>query len=56
MRSSLEEEIAILKAEFAELKVNFDRRISALELRQSLEATNKDPKRIPAKSTVGKAA
>ena len=54
MRSSLDEELAILKAEFAELKVNFDRRISALESRQSLEAINKDPKRIPAKSTVGK--
>ena len=56
MRSSLEEEIATLKAEFAELKVNFDWRISALELRQSLEAITKYPKRIPAKSTVGKAA
>ena len=56
MRSNLEEEIAISKAEFAELKVNFDRQISALESRQSLEAITKDHRRIPANSTVGKAA
>ena len=56
MRSSLAEEIASLKAEFAELKVSFERRISALELRQSLEAIAKDSKRISAKSIAGKAA
>ena len=56
MRSSLAEEIASLKTEFAELKVSFERRISALELRQSLEAIAKDSKRISAKSIAGKAA
>ena len=54
MRSSLAEEIASLKAEFAELKVSFERRISALELRQSHEAIAKDSKQISAKSIAGK--
>ena len=56
MRSSLAEEIASLKAEFAELKVSFECRISALALRQSLEAIAKDSKRISAQSIAGKAA